>query len=288
MTLLAPDQLDAYLARIGADVPATPTLTALDALIAAQLSQIPFENVDPLLHRTVKIDIDSVFDKIVTRQRGGYCFELNTLFAAALGALGYQVVPLAARVRWNVPPEVETPQSHMLLRVEVEHRSYIVDVGFGGPTPFRAIPLSAPADESFPYRLLPPPPEAVDPLATAYHAYDLEARGDDGWIKVYRFDLTPQPWIDYVPRNWFVSTHPDSIFLHVLMAARTEGDARLTLANGHFAVRHADGSVEKEQLSTAEEIVDLLADRFGLPLDDTLRTGLIARLPALLPVDSKT
>ncbi len=282
MPLLAPDQLDAYLARIGVDVPATPTLAALDTLIAAQLAAIPFENVDPLLKHPVRIDIDSVFDKLVTRGRGGYCFELNTLFASALAALGYAVTPLAARVRWGVPPEVPTPQSHMLLRVEAEHRSYIVDVGFGGPTPYRAMPLSTAAEEGFPYRLAPPPAEAVDLSASAYHVYDMEARGDDEWLKVYRFDLTPQPWIDYEPRNWYVCTHPDSIFLHVLMAARTEGAARLTLANGAFTVRQPDGAVEKQHLSTAQEIVDILVDRFGLQLDDTLRAGLIARLPALL------
>ncbi|EYS87284.1 arylamine N-acetyltransferase [Cupriavidus sp. SK-4] len=278
MTLDAP-QLDAWLARLGIAAPPSPTLEALDIVLAAHLASIPFENIDPLLRRPVRIEPDAVFDKLVTRRRGGYCFELNTLLAAGLGALGYAVTPLAARVRWGVPDDVPTATSHMLLRVEVAHRSYLADVGFGGPTPYQAMPLSEPADDSFPYRLAPSPPEAA---ATAFHSYDLEARGDAGWIKIYRFDLTPQPWIDFVPRNWYVSTHPDSVFLQRLMAARTDGGTRVTLADGDLAERAPDGTVHRTRLASPEAVVQALSDRFGVLLDDDLRRGLADALPALL------
>ncbi|WP_316153844.1 arylamine N-acetyltransferase [Cupriavidus sp. BIC8F] len=278
LTLDAP-QLDAWLARLGIAAPPSPTLEALDIVLDAHLASIPFENIDPLLRRPVRIELDAVFDKLVTRRRGGYCFELNTLLAAGLGALGYAVTPLAARVRWGVPDDVPTATSHMLLRVEVAHRSYLADVGFGGPTPYRAMPLSEPADDSFPYRLAPSQPEAA---TTAFHSYDLEARGGAGWIKVYRFDLTPQPWIDFVPRNWYVSTHPDSVFLQRLMAARTDGGTRVTLADGDLAERAADGTVRRTRLASPEAVVQALSDRFGVLLDDDLRRGLADALPALL------
>ncbi len=279
MTTLDATQLDAWLARLGIAAPPSPTLQALDAVLAAHLASIPFENLDPLLRRPVRIDLDAVFDKLVTRRRGGYCFELNTLLSAGLGALGYAVTPLAARVRWGVPDEVPTMTSHMLLRVEVAHRSYLVDVGFGGPTPFRAMPLSEPADDGFPYRLAPSPAQAG---TSAFHSYDLQARGDAGWIPVYRFDLTPQPPIDFVARNWYVSTHPDSVFLQRLMAARTDGGTRVTLANGELAERAPDGSVRRTHLPHAEAVVQALSERFGIVLDDELRQGLMAALPDLL------
>ena len=82
MTILDAAQLDAWLARLGIAAPPSPTLQALDAVLAAHLATIPFENVDPLLRRPVRIDLDAVFDKLVTRRRGGYCFELNTLLGA--------------------------------------------------------------------------------------------------------------------------------------------------------------------------------------------------------------
>lgn len=278
-------QLDAWLARLGIAAPPSPTLEALNTVLAANLASIPFENVDPLLRRPVRIELDAVFDKLVTQRRGGYCFELNTLLAAALTALGFIVTPLAARVRWGVPETVPTMTSHMLLRVEVAHQSYLADVGFGGPTPFRAMPLSAPMDDSFPYRLASSPPEAA---GSAFHSYDMEARGDAGWIKLYRFDLTPQPWIDYVPRNWYVSTHPDSVFLHRLMAARTDAGTRVTLANGELAERAPDGTVRRQRLETPEAVVQILSERFGVQFDDQLRSDLMAALPPLLAASEGT
>ena len=280
MIMLDPTRLDAYLARLGIDAPPSPTLEGLDALIAAQLTRIPFENIDPLLGSPIRIDIDTVFDKLVMRRRGGYCFELNTLLAAALTALGYSVTPLAARVRWGVADTVQTLASHILLRVEVAHRSYLADVGFGGPTPYQALPLSAPTARSFPYRLVAAPEDTMP--GDAFHCRDLEVRGPDGWLKVYRFDLSPQPWIDFIPRNWYISTHPDSIFTQRLMLARTDGDLRLTLANGELAERSAKGNLRRQILTSADDVIDAIVNRFQVELDADLRDRLGRVLPTLL------
>lgn len=284
---LSPDRLQAWLARIGLDAaPATADLPTLDALIAAQLAHIPFENLNSLTGRPVRIELSDVFEKLVTEGRGGYCFELNTLFCAGLKALGYTVVPLAARVRWRLPADhPPTGLSHMLLRVEVAHESYLADVGFGGTTPDRALPLSLPIDPAEPFRLVPTP--AAQSASTAFHAYDLEFRSDyaagaDDWRVMYRFDLTPQPKIDYVARNWYVSTHPDSQFTQTLMVARLVDGVRLTLRNGQFAARAADGSVQKQTLETADAVIDLLVHRFGIPVDAPLRGALASTLPRVL------
>ena len=279
------NQLAAWLQRIGIDqAPEAPTLPLLDALIAGQLAHIPFENLDALLGRSVSIDLPAVFDKLVRQGRGGYCFELNTLLCAGLKALGYTVTPLAARVRWNVPEATPTGLSHMLLRVEVAHESYIADVGFGGPTPDRALSLSLPPDEGTPYRLLPTPVAAAS--GTGFHCLDLAVRDasadDAGWRVIYRFDLTPQPGIDFVARNWYVSTHSDSHFTHTLMVARTDGDTRLALGNGNLSERAADGSVRKTVLTSADAVIDTLAERFHIQLDADLRAALAARLPGVL------
>ncbi|MGO4329438.1 arylamine N-acetyltransferase [Cupriavidus sp. 2TAF22] len=281
----APDALDAtrlqaYLDRIGHPLPAAADRAALDSLIAAHLARIPFENIDVLLQRPVRIGVDAVFDKLVGRRRGGYCFEHNTLLAAALRALGYAVTLLAARVRWNVPDDVPTMQSHMLLRVEAAHLSHIVDAGFGGPTPYRALPLppAGDADPAFPYRL-----NLVDDSASAaFHLYDMEVRGADGWFRIYRFDLSPQQAIDYEARNWYTSTHPDSLFRQALCVARSQVDTRMTLLNDEFAVRATDGSVHRQRLDSPDKIIEVLAERFGLALEHADAQALKAILPALL------
>lgn len=289
---LTPAQRDAWLHRIGLDTAPPPTLASLNALIAAHLTYLPFENLNALVGRRVAIDLPSVFDKLVRQGRGGYCFELNTLFCAGLKALGYTVVPLAARVRWNVPPATPTGVSHMLLRVEVAYESHIADVGFGGPTPDRALPLSAPTDDSSPYRLI---PLSAYASGTAFHACELAVRNTDAahaadapdepdaWRAMYRFDLTPQPQIDFVTRNWYVSTHPDSHFTQTLVAARTLPDGtRLALGNANLTERAPEGSVAKTVLDGVDAIVDVLANRFDIRLDDDLRNALAARLPAAL------
>src|SRR3569623_164652 len=95
---------------------------------------IPFENLDPLMRRPVKIDRASVDAKLVQGGRGGYCFEQNSLFRAALEAIGFQVTGLSARVQWNAPPERINPRTHMLLRLALPEGDHIADVGFGGLT----------------------------------------------------------------------------------------------------------------------------------------------------------
>lgn len=278
--VLGAEQLDAYLERLGLPGRGSPTLETLDALVAAQLQHIPFENIDPLLGVPVQIEPDAVFEKLVVRRRGGYCFEQNTLLAAALAALGFDVAPLAARVRWGLDEATPSPQSHLLLRVRVAHRDYIADAGFGGPTPPRALPLSEPADEGLRYRLGAAPLSAVP--TGSMHLFDLECEGDSGWIKLYRFDLSPQPWIDYQARNWYVSTHPQSIFTGNLLMARSDGTTRITMRNNQLAEREADGAVREQRLESPQAVVEVLRTRFNLALDAAQQQALAARLAQLM------
>src|SRR5690606_9164296 len=100
----------------------------------AHALSIPFENLDVLAKRPPQLDLASLQRKLVTNRRGGYCFEVNALFAAVLRELGFDVTTLIGRVRWMSPEEVDTARSHMLMRVELPEGSYLADVGFGGLT----------------------------------------------------------------------------------------------------------------------------------------------------------
>src|SRR4051812_14228187 len=105
--------LDAYCARIGYDGPRTPTLSTLHAITAAHTRSIPFENLDVLLGCGIDIAPAAIFDKLVARRRGGYCFEQNGLLLAVLEALGFQVAPISARVRWQRPRDFTPPRTHV-------------------------------------------------------------------------------------------------------------------------------------------------------------------------------
>src|SRR5438132_14380749 len=98
--------LDAYFDRIGYRGSRSSTISVLRELVAHHARAIPFENIDVLLGRGVRLDPESIQEKLVRSKRGGYCFEHNTLFAGILRELGFDVTTLAARVRWMVPPDV--------------------------------------------------------------------------------------------------------------------------------------------------------------------------------------
>src|SRR5271165_2145045 len=136
--------LDAYLARIGFDGHREPPLHVLRALHRLHPDAIPFENLDPLLGRPVPLDLGALQAKLVGARRGGYCFEQNALFRAALEAIGFAVTPLIARVVWMAAPDRPLGgRNHMLLRVDLAEGPYLADVGFGGQlesTPLRLAP----------------------------------------------------------------------------------------------------------------------------------------------------
>ncbi len=124
--------LDAYFKRIGYSGPRNASLDTLRELHNLHPQAIPFENLDPLLGRPVKLDPASLQAKLVDGGRGGYCFEHNSLFANVLRQLGFKVQEATARVRWNVPAGARTPRVHCLLFVDAEGGKYLADVGFGG------------------------------------------------------------------------------------------------------------------------------------------------------------
>jgi N-hydroxyarylamine O-acetyltransferase len=252
------DQLDlnAYFQRIGYDGERTPTLATLQAIHLRHATAIPFENLTPLLHQPVRLDLASLQHKLVQSGRGGYCFEQNLLLLAVLRGLGFQVTGLAARVRWNVPDEVITARGHMLLRVELDGQTYLADVGFGGLT------LTAPL-VLVPDRVQPTPHEPFR-IITDGDGYLMQAQLGREWGSLYRFDLQQQFLPDYEVSSWYLSNHPGSHFVTGLMAARPEAGRRYALRNNQLTIHHLHGDTERHTLTTAAEIRAVLEDAFRI------------------------
>ena len=253
-----PSGLDAYFERIGYAGDASPTLATLRDIQRLHPERIPFENLDPLLGVRVSLDIPAIRDKLVTRHRGGYCYEHNLLLKHMLETMGFRVSGLAARVRWGVPEGVTLPLTHMLLRVEIDGRTWIVDVGFGGQV------LTAPMLLE-PGRVQPTPHENYR-LMEDGDGYLLEWQLVDDWQTLYRFDLREQLLPDYELSNWYVSTHPASRFTTNLAVARTEPGRRYTLRNDSFAIHGTHGETDRRALTSVAEMKDLLRDCFRIPL----------------------
>jgi N-hydroxyarylamine O-acetyltransferase len=266
-----PIDLDAYFERIGFDGPPEASLDTLATLHRLHPQTIPFENLDPLLGRPVRLDPRSIQQKLVGARRGGYCFEHNLLFRGVLDALGFTTRSLAARVVWGRTGPQMPARTHMLLLVDLEGVTYLADVGFGGVTltaPLVFEPGREQATPHEPFRL-----DAIDASN-----FLLQVKLDGAWAPLYRFDLEPQFDIDYELANYFVSTYPQSIFLTNLLVARVAGGAGYARVNRRLTVYGPEPS--QRELTTPEALRDVLRDEIGICLPDD--AGLDAGLDAIL------
>lgn len=267
--------LDAYLARVGFVGPARADLATLRALQFAHVAAIPFENLSPLLGEPVPLDAAALQDKLVRQRRGGWCFEHNLLMAHVLRALGFEVTTLAARVRWNVPPNVTTARSHCLLLVALEGERYIADVGFGGLTLTAPLRL-APGEQATPHE----PHRLVEEGGR----YALEAQVAGEWQRLYVFDLHEQLQADFEVSNWYLANHPESQFVKGLVCARADVDRRHALRNTRYAIHHRGGETERRYITRVEDLKRVLAEDLRIPLPaserlDRALAEVIARNP---------
>jgi len=238
--------LAAYLDRIG--VPRDGG--TLEAILWGHVTAIPFENLDILLGRPIELELEAIHAKLVTRRRGGYCFEHNTLLAAALEALGFRLTRLIGRVRWLAAGP--TPRTHMVLAVEQgDGERVLCDAGFGGHCPTGPIPLRAGADVTLHH--------ARFRLVEDGGGLMLQSELDRAWVDLYTFTLEPQHAIDFEVANHFTSTHPRSHFTRGPVVAHAVADGRITLRGTELTSRRG-GEVTREVIDDPERFLAVLAE----------------------------
>src|SRR5687768_14743450 len=201
--------LGAYFERIEYSGSANPTFATLESVHLCHTRAIAFENLNPLLGWPVSLDAQSLQQKLIRERRGGYCFEQNLLVRQALQAMGFRVAGLAARVVYGIPQGMILPRTHMLLRVEIDAKAYLVDVGFGSLTLTTPLRLECDVEQSTshePYR-----------LRSGGTSLVMEAKIAGVWKPLYQFTLEEQARPDYEMMNWYVSTHPQSRFVQNLI-----------------------------------------------------------------------
>ena len=250
--------LGAYLRRIGlAEAPAAD-LAGLRALHFAHATTIPFENLDIQLGLPIRLDLGSLQAKLVRRRRGGYCFEHNTLFLAALKAVGFEVIACEARVRLGALELL--PRTHMLLLVTLAGAPWLCDVGFGGEGLLHPVPLDG------------------EPHAQFLNTYRVAAEGslrvlqsfhDGAWEDLYAFVPEERFPIDFILANHYTSTHSDSRFLQTLTAQLPGPAVRRILRNHAYAELRGDQAEGREL--APEEVIPTLRDVFGIDVPEGAR-----------------
>ncbi|MCX5203759.1 arylamine N-acetyltransferase [Streptomyces sp. NBC_00237] len=259
--------LDAYLAKIGYEGERAPTLEVLHALHRAHVTTIPFENVEVALGREVPLDLKRVQEKLVGQARGGYCYEQNTLLAAALERLGFQVAGRGARNRTR--GDALLPVTHAVLVVTVEGEQWLVDAGFGWQGLLEPMPLRAGAQvrqsDGWTFAIAEEEGEGI---------LVLRSLRTEGWVDLYAFAPQTLYPVDFVLMNHYSSTHPRSSFLGKVVAHRIAPDARYGFVADSLRTGRSDGSFDERPVAP-EELADLLAEvfRIGLSAEDAAAVG---------------
>lgn len=246
----------AYLQRIKYDGPLTPSAETLRQLHLAHLLSVPFENLSIHRREPIVLDDAALFEKIVRRRRGGFCYELNGMFAALLRALGFKVTMLSAEVA-NGKGEFGPPFDHMTLMVTLEDR-WLADVGFGDS--FRE-----------PLRL-----DERGPQIQGEEAFRIEAAGsllvmsrraeNGDWQPQYRFSLEPHEYADYAEMCRYHQTSPQSHFTQKRLCSRATLDGRVSLSEMRLITTRGREREESE-LSSEPQYADALREKFGITIE---------------------
>lgn len=266
MSPAAPLDLDAYFARLGYTGPRAATLETLHALTAHHAAAIPFENLDVLLGRPIRLDPAAIFQKLVHDRRGGYCFEQNQLLLLVLRALGFRVTPIGGRARWKIPRDVTPPRTHLFLRVHFADGDWLTDVGFGGSSLSAALRLEFETEQTTPHerrRLTRDGDRLFHQLWTG-----------TAWVDVCEFTLEEVHTIDCELANWWTSASPASRFKTLLAVATARLDGtRCAIRDREFIHRLGEEILERRTLATPEDLLACLAEKFSLHFPPGTRFG---------------
>lgn len=244
-----------YCKRINFNGTAQADSETLTELMRCQLFSVPFENLDVQAGKIVSIEPQDIVKKIVYHPRGGYCYEVNSLFAMALASVGIDYDLIGARpmfypTRW--------PKTHMVVVAKIAGEQYLCDAGFGSfglRAPFSLNNINQPVqqDDDF-FKLL-----CVDGKN-----YILQALVDEEWVSQFEFDLYPHDLLDFIPANYFNSKNPDTIFVQKLLVVKQNPLGRKILLGTRLKTIEKGITYTKD--INQEDIKSLLDKEFGLML----------------------
>ncbi|MCL2189733.1 MAG: arylamine N-acetyltransferase [Defluviitaleaceae bacterium] len=249
-------QVASYLSRIRFEGEATPTYATLCQLQRKHLLSVPWENLDIVRNVPLSLEIPALYDKIVTRGRGGYCFELNALFAWLLRRLGFNVTEYFARY---LRGESSVPKRrHRTLRVECEGKFYLCDVGVGEPILLTPIQLRAgcvQVQNGERYKI----------MKDEFLGYVLTEQYKGEWRNVYSFTHEPALPEDFTAISYYCENHADSVFRTKDMVHIFTPDGRKSVFGREYKHFSAAG-ITGYTPATEKAYEKLLMREFGIRL----------------------
>ncbi|NTU53390.1 MAG: arylamine N-acetyltransferase [Chlorobiaceae bacterium] len=245
--------LESYFTRIGFSGNASADAQTLKRMMCCQLFTVPFENLDVQAGMVPSLAPEELYAKIVERGRGGYCYEVNGIYAMALEVVGIPYRFVAAR---PMTYAVRRPKTHMAIVASIDGEEWLCDLGFGG------YGLREPVNLRWLDRDIRQEDETFRLSMASERDYLLQSLVDERWKKLYEFNLCEQEWVDFEPANWLNATHPDSIFVQGLFIVQQHQSGKAVL-NGNRFRYFSEGRVD-ESIISEKDIPALLLSCFSL------------------------
>ena len=285
MAEVTEEQITKYLSRIAYQGPRNLTAETLRELHKCHILSIPFENLSVFEKEEIHLNWAWLFDKMVTRRRGGLCCELNSLFSFLLRFLGFHFEFYAARV-YSATEELSPEMAHMVLGVDLGEDKWLVDAGFGDANiaPLRFVQDKEQETESGIYRIRKDGDDkfvyeakakvtlsdSTENVPKELHDDWHFREQDSGWKKVYIFDLIPRSIEDFVASYHMANTSPESPFTHQRLCTIARPWGRVTVAHDRFITSAYEGkdAVRKttKKLGGENEVIKTLQEQFGIRL----------------------
>ena len=258
---LSPAQVRLYLDRLDMTELPSCDLPYLNRVLFAQLTHIPFDSLDVWgTGICPSLKLEDLYEKIVVRGRGGYCFELNTFFRSLLNALGFDAYQVIACIL--NPDGTPQPPAHNVILCKLDGKQYFLDVGYGGPVPFQAQELTEGLQNGFLLR-------KVEEYWYVYRATEHDQR------PLACFRDIPASINDLIPLNFYISQRPDSHFRHLIHLSKRNADGSIYALDGNTFKIHTPGGTCVREVSSMDEVKGILSTYFkmdpkAVPLRETL------------------
>ncbi|WP_234733665.1 arylamine N-acetyltransferase family protein [Tellurirhabdus bombi] len=251
-------QTNLYLRRLGYSGYLDNPLDVLKQLHKNHLLTVPLENLDIHYGKEITLDIPTLFHKIIIKRRGGFCYELNSLFYELLKSIGYQVEMISGRV-YEVEKGFKDEFDHLAVVAHIDDESWLVDVGFGrrfGHHPLRINLNEIQEDETGRYRII--------QHDNRYLAVQQQHEMGD-WVTSYIFTLVPRKLSEFTAMCDFHQTSHASFFTRNKLCTIATPTGRITLTDSMLKItEHA--RVHEFPILDSEDFEQKLTDYFGIRL----------------------
>lgn len=246
---LTAQQIQSYLARLEITEPVQNDLNSLNRLLFAQLTHIPFDSLDVWgAGLCPSLKLNDIYEKIVEKGRGGYCFELNTLFRSLLNALGFDAYQAVAFIL--NPDGTPQPPAHNVILCNLNDTRYFLDVGYGGPVPYQALELKEGIQDGF--------------LLKKEDIWYVHRITEEGQRPLTAFRDVPVTVNELIPLNFFISQKPDIHFRHMIHLSKRNADGSIYALDGKEFKIHTPQGATVCQITTIEEVKEIMRTYFSM------------------------